>query len=97
MATNTDQAWTAKPSIHWAVSLSGIAIFTAGIIAILQAIANYIILIYPAHAASLFAGNDFMRASLAAGAVIFSQPLYKNLGVAKGVSVLAGTTVLCIV
>lgn len=75
----------------------GIALYTASIFIILECLANYLILVYPAHAASLFAGNDFMRASLAAAAVVFSHPLYDNLGVAKGVSILAGATALCTV
>ena len=62
---------------------------------ILQCLANYLILVHPEDVASLFAGNDFMRATVAAGAVVVSHPLYDNLGVAKGVSVLAAMTLLC--
>ena len=48
---------------------------------------------YPPYAASLFAGNDFCRSALAAGSILFSRPMYVNLGVGKGVSVLAGLSV----
>lgn len=79
------------------MSLLGVTLYVASIFIILECLANYLILVYPAHAASLFAGNDFMRASLAAGAIVFSRPLYDNLGVAKGVSILAAATALCTV
>lgn len=62
---------------------------------VLQCLANYLILVHPEDAASLFAGNDSMRATTAAGAVIASHPLYENLGVAWGVSLLAGLTMIC--
>jgi len=64
---------------------------------ILQCLANYLILVHPEDAASLFAGNDFMRATTAAAAVVISHPLYNNLGVAKGVTILAAATILCTV
>ena len=93
--TDSMTAWTSRPAIHWIVSLLGLALYTASIFIILECLANYLILVYPRHAASLFAGNDLMRASLAAGAVVFSHPLYENLGVPIGVSILAGATALC--
>ena len=57
----------------------------------------YIPLSYPQYAASLFAGNDFLRSSFAFGSVLFSRAMYLNLGVAKGVSLLGGLSVLGIV
>ena len=50
----------------------------------------YLPLSYPQYAASLFAANDLCRSSLAAGAVLFGNPLYENLGVGKGISILGG-------
>ncbi|KAF2200847.1 benomyl/methotrexate resistance protein [Delitschia confertaspora ATCC 74209] len=90
-------AWTSKPDIHWIVSLIGVAILTIGIFILLQCIFLYLALSYPQYAASLFAGNDFLRSSLAAGAIHFSRPLFGNLGVGKGVSLLAGLTTGCCV
>jgi DHA1 family multidrug resistance protein-like MFS transporter len=89
-------AWTATPDIHWIVSVTGIAILSGGIFIILQCIFLYLPVGYPQYAASLFAGNDFARSTLAAGTTHFAQPLYHNLGVARGVSLLAGLTVGCI-
>jgi DHA1 family multidrug resistance protein-like MFS transporter len=87
--------WTAREDIHWIVSCIGIVITTIGIFLIIQCIFLYLPLSYPQYAASLFAGNDFARSALAAGAIHFSYPLFHNLGVDKGVSLLGGLTVGC--
>ncbi|PYH85722.1 MFS general substrate transporter [Aspergillus uvarum CBS 121591] len=88
--------WTSRASIHWIVSVVGILLYTIGIFTLIQCIFIYIPMTYPQYAASLFAGNDFMRSALACGAVLFARPLYLNLGVGQGVSLLAGLTVGCI-
>lgn len=49
------------------------------------------------YAASLFAANDFFRSALACGSVLFAQPLFDNLGVDKGTSLLGGLSVIGIV
>jgi DHA1 family multidrug resistance protein-like MFS transporter len=87
--------WTSNPDIHWIVSCIGIVITTIGIFLIIQCVFLYIPLVYPQYAASLFAGNDFMRSALAAGAIHFSYPMFHNLGVDKGVTLLAGLTIAC--
>ena len=87
---------TAKPEYHWGIGLFGVVLETAGVFVILQCLGNYLLLAYPAHAASLLAGNDFMRASFAAAAIMFSHPLYDHLGVEKGVIILASITVACV-
>jgi DHA1 family multidrug resistance protein-like MFS transporter len=50
----------------------------------------YLPLTYPRYAASLFAANDFCRSAFAAGSIIFGHPLYVNLGIGPGISLLAG-------
>tara|TARA_R110002003_G_scaffold48_44_gene4271 strand:+ start:9823 stop:11688 length:1866 start_codon:yes stop_codon:yes gene_type:complete len=87
--------WTSRSDIHWIVSCIGIVITTIGIFLIIQCIFLYLPLVYPQYAASLFAGNDFSRSALAAGAIHFSYPLFHNLGVDRGVSLLGGLTVGC--
>ena len=47
----------------------------------LQQIFVYLPLSYPRYAASLFAANDVCRAMFAAGCVLFSRPMFINLGV----------------
>lgn len=49
---------------------------------------------YPKYAASLFAGNDFFRSALACGSILFAGPLYDNLGVARGTSLLGGLSTI---
>ncbi|KAH6024557.1 hypothetical protein HBI83_065860 [Parastagonospora nodorum] len=87
--------WTARSDVHWIASCIGIVITTIGIFLIIQCIFLYLPLVYPQYAASLFAGNDFTRSALAAGAIHFSYPLFHNLGVDRGVSLLGGLTVGC--
>jgi DHA1 family multidrug resistance protein-like MFS transporter len=86
--------WTARPSIHWIVPLVGVVIFVVGTFLILQSIFVYVPLSYPKYAASLFAGNDLVRSSLACGSILYARPLFINVGIAEGVSVLAGLSVL---
>ncbi|KAF1981161.1 benomyl/methotrexate resistance protein [Aulographum hederae CBS 113979] len=88
-------AWTSRPDIHWMAPTIGIAVFTIGIFLVIQCIFLYLPLTYPQYAASLFAGNDFTRSTLAAGAIHFSRPLFNNLGVDKGVTLLAGFCAGC--
>jgi DHA1 family multidrug resistance protein-like MFS transporter len=87
--------WTARSDVHWIASCIGIVITTIGIFLIIQCIFLYLPLVYPQYAASLFAGNDFARSALAAGAIHFSYPLFHNLGVDRGISLLGGLTVGC--
>ena len=90
-------AWTARASIHWIVPTIGITIYGATVFVVMQCIFVYVPLSYPKYAASLFAANDFFRSALACGSVIFAHPLYGNLGVAKGTSLLGGLSVIGIV
>ncbi|RSL56409.1 hypothetical protein CEP54_008834 [Fusarium duplospermum] len=53
--------WTSRPSIHWIVPTIGALLSTSGFVVILQSIFVYITLAYPTYAASLFAGNGFIK------------------------------------
>lgn len=90
-------AWTARSSIHWIVPTIGITIFAAGGFVVFQCIFIYVPISYPQYAASLFAANGFFRSTLACGSVLFAHPLFENLGIAKGVSLLGGLSVIGIV
>ena len=89
-------AWTATSNIHWIVPTIGVTILSGGIFMIMQPIFLYLPLSYPKYAASVFAGNTVARSVLAAAIVHCSQPLYKDLGIGKGVSLLGALTVACI-
>jgi DHA1 family multidrug resistance protein-like MFS transporter len=86
--------WTARESIHWIVPTIGIVIYSTSVFIILQCIFVYVPLSYPQYAASLFAGNDFIRSAMACGSILYARPLFTNLGIGKGVSVLAGLSTL---
>ncbi|KAI4225913.1 MAG: hypothetical protein L6R40_008328 [Gallowayella cf. fulva] len=90
-------AWTADASIHWIVSVIGITIYAATAFIVFQCIFVYVPMSYPNYAASLFASNDFFRSSLACAAILFAKPLFDNLGVARGVSLLGGLSFLGVV
>lgn len=90
-------AWTARPDIHWIVSTIGITIYASTVFIVMQCIFVYVPLSYPQYAASLFAGNDFFRSALACGSIMFARPLFINLGVDKGVTLLAGLSTLGII
>jgi len=50
----------------------------------------------PQYAASVFAATDFTKSVFACGAVTFSRPLYLNLGIGRGNSLLAGLSIACV-
>ena len=87
-------AWTARPDLPWIASVIGIVVYGGSCFVILQCIFVYVPLSYPQYAASLFAGNDFFRSALACGSILFARPLFLNLGVDRGVSLLAGLSVM---
>ncbi|CAG7983359.1 unnamed protein product [Penicillium salamii] len=89
--------WAANPKVHWIVPTIGIVIYPACVFVLMQSIFLYIPACYPQYAASVFAATDFTRSAFACGAVVFSRPLYENLGVGRGCSLLAGLTVGCVV
>ncbi|KAK5946537.1 hypothetical protein PMZ80_000680 [Knufia obscura] len=87
-------AWTSRADVHWIVPTVGIMLYSGTSFVIFQCIVCYVPLTYPKYVASLFAGNDFCRSCLAAGFVMFSRAMYMQLGIAKGVTLLAGLSVM---
>ena len=87
-------AWTARPDIHWIVPTTGIAIFSGSSFWVFQCLICYIPLTYPKYAASLFAANDFTRSMLAATFVQFSRQMYLDLGIDRGVTLVAGLSMI---
>ncbi len=78
------------------VSVTGITLYNIGMFIMMQCLFMYLSFTYPQYAASLFAGNDAARSLLAASAVLFAHPLYKNLGIGPGISILGAFTVALI-
>ncbi|KAF1990129.1 MFS general substrate transporter [Aulographum hederae CBS 113979] len=90
-------AWTSDSNIHWVVPLIAVGIFTMGHFLTMMAIFIYIPFSYPRYAASLFAGNSIWRSGIAGGSVVFARPLFVNLGVHRGVTLLGGLSVFGII
>ncbi|KAK4506119.1 hypothetical protein PRZ48_004084 [Zasmidium cellare] len=88
--------WTARRSVHWIVSLIGAAIVVSSNFMGFQCLFIYIPLSYPQYAASLFSGSEVTRALFAAACVLFARPMFVNIGIGPGTSILAGVAVGCI-
>ncbi|KAL4905239.1 hypothetical protein BDW74DRAFT_167930 [Aspergillus multicolor] len=89
--------WTAREAVPWVVPTLGILVFSTSLFIIFNVIIIYLPTSYPRHAASLFAANSFSRSALASGTIHFSQPLFANLGLGRGCSVLGNVAVACCV
>ncbi|KAG8630757.1 hypothetical protein KVT40_002376 [Elsinoe batatas] len=85
--------WTVNEETHWAVSIVGLVFFGFGAFVLFQCIFMYLPLTYPKYAASLFAMNDALRSAMASGSIIYAHPMYQNLGIGRGVSILGGLMV----
>ncbi|KAK0489256.1 major facilitator superfamily domain-containing protein [Armillaria novae-zelandiae] len=71
--------FASKESIHWIVPVIGASLYLPGIYLCFQSILTYITSAYPAYAASVLAGNDLFRSSIASvfplfGRTILCQP-----------------------
>lgn len=86
-------AWTSRPSIHWIAPTIGVTLYATSSFIVFQCLMCYIPLSYPKYIASLLAGNDFTRSTLAAGFVMFSRAMYMSVGIAHGVTILGGLSV----
>lgn len=87
-------AWTARSDIHWIVPTIGTGMFATMSFWMFQSLVCYVALAYPRYVASLFAANDFCRSMTAAAFVQFSRQMYVNLGIGKGVTLVAGLSVI---
>jgi len=82
--------WTADPRFHWIVPCIGLLLMGTGFFTIFQAALNYLVDTFQAYAASAIAANTFLRSCFAAGFPLAVGPLYHNLGVGPGSSIMAG-------
>lgn len=63
--------------------------FSFGTFLLFNSVLNYLPDAYPEYAASVLAGNDFMRSSFGAGFPLFAAAMYNRLGVDWASSLLA--------
>ncbi|GAA6017962.1 hypothetical protein JCM10207_002721 [Rhodosporidiobolus poonsookiae] len=78
--------WTGNsPDIHWIGPTIGAALYFPPVFCLF----HYVTTGYPTVAASILAGNDLFRSSMAAAFPLFGSALFNNLGVGKASSLLA--------
>ncbi|KAI5291988.1 hypothetical protein KEM52_006707 [Ascosphaera acerosa] len=90
-------AWTANERFHWIVPIMGVVTNSGSAFLNMQSVFMYLPVSYPQYAASLFGMNDFVRSAFAFGTIMFSRDMFLALGVARGVSLLGGLSVIGIV
>lgn len=88
--------WSSRPDIHWIMPVIGSAFFAVGSLLLFNAVLNYLTDAYPAHVASVLAGNDVMRSGFGTGFPLFATPMYKNLGVGWASSTLGFLSIVFI-
>ncbi|KAI5298903.1 hypothetical protein KEM56_003675 [Ascosphaera pollenicola] len=87
-------AWTANKNFHWIVPILGVTMNSGCAFLTMQSIFMYLPVSYPQYAASLFGMNDFIRSAFAFGTIMFSRPMFLKMGIARGVSMLGGLSVI---
>lgn len=80
--------WSAGRT-HWIVPIIGSGFFSVGSVLLFNSVLNYLPDAYPENAASVLAGNDFMRSAFGAGFPLFASAMYNKLGVDWASSTLA--------
>lgn len=68
---------------------------SGNVVIIIQSVFAYITLSYPRYVASLFSANGLFRSAVAFAGILWSHPLYNNLGVAYGMTIIACCCVFC--
>ncbi|KAJ5289037.1 hypothetical protein N7478_002067 [Penicillium angulare] len=87
--------WTGNfASVHWIVPIIASMLFAVGGCLIFNCIFCYLAHAYPRYAASVLAGNDFLRSSFGAGFPLFASAMFHNLGVGWACTLLGCLTVL---
>ncbi|RAK78171.1 MFS transporter [Aspergillus fijiensis CBS 313.89] len=87
--------WTGNfASVHWIVPILASGLFSVGGCLIFNSIFTYEAHAYPTYAASVLAGNDFMRSSFGAAFPLFATAMFRNLGVGWACTLLGCLAVL---
>ncbi|KIX02972.1 uncharacterized protein Z518_06522 [Rhinocladiella mackenziei CBS 650.93] len=81
--------WSAEKQIHWIMPIIGTAWVGLGLIGIFMAVQTYLVDCYPIYAASVTAANTVVRSLVGAFLPLAGRPLYSDLGLGWGNSLLA--------
>ncbi|PTB49953.1 hypothetical protein M431DRAFT_499963 [Trichoderma harzianum CBS 226.95] len=89
--------WAARESIPWEIPTLGIVIYCGCSFVVGLGIVIHLPCSYTQYSASLFAANDALRSAFASAAILFGRPLYVNLGVGKGCTLLGGLSIFGVI
>lgn len=89
-------AWSSRADVHWIVPTIATALFPMGAFPLFMAVLGYLSVAYPTYVASVFAGNDLMRAGFGAAFPLIAHSLFKTLGIDWGNTLLACLSALFI-
>lgn len=85
--------FASKESIPWIVPVIGAALYLPGVFLNFQSILMYITSAYPKYGASVLAGNDLARSTIASVFPLFGHAYFTNLGLGPASALLAGISV----
>ncbi|PNS19650.1 hypothetical protein CAC42_7494 [Sphaceloma murrayae] len=88
--------WSAEKRIHFIMPIIGTAWFGVGLMGIFLSVQTYLVDCYPLYAASVTSTHMVMRSLLGAFLPLAGRPLYSNLGLGWGNSVLGFVAVAMI-
>ncbi|KAL2815740.1 bicyclomycin resistance protein [Aspergillus granulosus] len=88
-------AWTNSPSMHWLASTAALVPFGLGLLLVYMGIVNYLIDAYTIYSASVMAGMSVVRFVFGAAFPLFSDYMYKRLGIHWASCIPAFLSVLC--
>lgn len=88
--------WTAEPTFSWAVPTVAAGFFGAGFVVVFQQCINFLVDTYGQYAASATAASTFLGSILAAALPLAANPLFHNLSVRPGMSILGGIAALAL-
>jgi hypothetical protein len=80
--------WTSAPDIFWLAPVIGLVMLGFSFLTIHQSIINYIIDVFQKYSASAVAANSLLRSVFAAIFPLFVTPMFHNLGINWGSSLL---------
>ncbi|EGR52428.1 uncharacterized protein TRIREDRAFT_54972 [Trichoderma reesei QM6a] len=88
-------AWTNYPNVHWMVSIAAGVPFGLGMVLVFTSVSAYLVDTYSVMAASALAANVVMRSTCAAVFPLFTEQMYKALGIHWASTIPAILTLIC--
>ncbi|KAJ5933212.1 MFS general substrate transporter [Penicillium verrucosum] len=89
-------AWTNSPSIHWMVPIAAGVPFGFGMVTVFLAVLNYLVDAYTIYAASVLAANSLLRSVFGAAFPLFTNYMYRDLGIHWASSIPAFLALACL-